>query len=355
MNSPPEKLLEWRNVQAFPVAHGRLGFALEVRRLMLETRFDTLAVELPPSLEPAIREAISLLPQISLVTYRNHPEFIRSDQVNLFYVPVDPADPVIESLRIALGERTPIHFIDADVSELTAPAIMLPDAFALQAVGIEAYYRLALPYLRGHAPLSHDPIREKHMAARLRALSDQLGPKKRILFVCGLAHWENIRKALDQNTDEICEESGPDPSLISVRPAHMSALPYVVSELPHTIWHYERHRRRITSEPYDPTEGLKILLLNARVDYEREFQGSFERVTTRALETLLRYARKLTIHSGRLFPDAYHLILAAKSVIGNDYALCVLHRIAEYPPNGRPSKPPIQIVNGEALSEAGPE
>ena len=46
MNSPPEKLLEWRNVQAFPVAHGRLGFALEVRRLMLETRFDTLAVEL---------------------------------------------------------------------------------------------------------------------------------------------------------------------------------------------------------------------------------------------------------------------------------------------------------------------
>jgi hypothetical protein len=91
------------------------------------------------------------------------------------------------------------------------------------------------------------------------------------------------------------------------------------------------------------------------VDYEREYPGSLEKATTRALETTLNYVRKLTVRQKRLFPDAYSILLAAKSVVGNDYALCILGRIAEYPPNKRSANDAFQISEGAVHLSQGPE
>ncbi|HLJ11109.1 MAG TPA: hypothetical protein VKU82_07965, partial [Planctomycetaceae bacterium] len=55
-------------ISVLPVIHGSGDFALEVRRLMLERKFDCLAVPLPPSFRDDVERAIDFLPSITVVT-----------------------------------------------------------------------------------------------------------------------------------------------------------------------------------------------------------------------------------------------------------------------------------------------
>ena len=57
-------------ITALPIIHGSGDFALEVRRMMLEHRFDCVAVPLPPSFQEDVEEAIGLLPTPTLVLQR---------------------------------------------------------------------------------------------------------------------------------------------------------------------------------------------------------------------------------------------------------------------------------------------
>ena len=54
-----------------PVAPGRMEFALEVRRAILASRPDVVAVELPATLEDLYLKALDRLPQISVIFYNN--------------------------------------------------------------------------------------------------------------------------------------------------------------------------------------------------------------------------------------------------------------------------------------------
>lgn len=335
MTAIADGFFQWRNVTALPVAHGRLGFALEVRRRMLATRFDAIAVELPGSLKAGVESAIERLPVISVVTYRDRPDFLGGENVNLFYVPVEPCDPVVEAIRIAQGERTPVHYIDAEIDEFESRPIRLPDSHAIAGLGLAGFYESILRFLRMEPRTAADRIRERHMAARLRDLSERLGPDRRILLLCGLAHWEPIRTCLESGTFALHAEKGPGQDLVRVHPVHPGGIPHLLSEIPGIAWHYERTRRRLLSGDYDPSIALKTILLQARVEYERDFPASLEKASTRALDTLLSFARKVTVRERRLYPDAHTLLLAAKGVVGNDYAISLLFLLMRYPPNQR--------------------
>ena len=54
-------------IWVLPVIHGSGDLAIEVRRVMLGQTFDCLAVPLPPSFQRDVEEAITWLPQLSLV------------------------------------------------------------------------------------------------------------------------------------------------------------------------------------------------------------------------------------------------------------------------------------------------
>ena len=123
-------------ITPLPLVHGRLAFAIEARRRMLATRWDAVAVELPPSLERAVDQGLDQLPKISVVVYRGLPEFLDPENQHLWYVPVDPCDGIIEALRVARGERTPTHFIDAEVEEFQARPVTIPDPHALHGLGL---------------------------------------------------------------------------------------------------------------------------------------------------------------------------------------------------------------------------
>jgi len=49
-------------ISVLPIIHGSGDFALEVRRVLLQHKFDCLAVPLPPSFQHDVERAIQLLP-----------------------------------------------------------------------------------------------------------------------------------------------------------------------------------------------------------------------------------------------------------------------------------------------------
>lgn len=321
-------------ITPLPLVHGRLAFAIEARRRMLATRWDAVAVELPPSLERAVDQGLDQLPKISVVVYRGLPEFLDPENQHLWYVPVDPCDGIIEALRVARGERTPTHFIDAEVEEFQARPVTIPDPHALHGLGLETWCQAVEPWLTLQERTEQDDIRERHMAARLRAIESDAGPDGKVLFLCGLAHWSGVRRHLDDGTDQLHDEEGPAPDQVTVTTVSPTSLPHVIGETPHTAWHWEQHRGGIVLEDFDPVFGLKDLLTEARGHYEAAFPDSLERATPRALQTMLSYTRKLSVRSRRLIPDTWTLATAAKGCVGNDFAISVLRSSSRYPPNG---------------------
>src|SRR5262245_23957097 len=93
-------------ISVLPMIHGSGDCALEVRRVMLEQRFDCLAVPLPPSFRANVERAIDHLPEITLVAQAEparyaasdwNPDRDRDDDAGpdgdspaISYVPIDP-------------------------------------------------------------------------------------------------------------------------------------------------------------------------------------------------------------------------------------------------------------------------
>ena len=335
-DAPP---LTWKNIDAFPVAHGRIGFAIAVRQRLLEQRYAAIAVELPPSLKRAVLSGIEKLPVINVITYQHTPEFLTEDPT-AWYLTVDPCDPIMETIRIAQGERTPTHFVDAEIEEFEPRPQLIPDPNALLGLGLQRWYESAFPQLILLRPNAQDKIREYHMAARLIALQQEFaGTENRILFLCGLAHWHRILTLLQGDSGILHSGSPPPEDLIHLHTPRAAQLQPYLSEMPHTADRFERHRHSLELESFDPATGLKDLLLKARSLYKQRFPHALQKTNTRALMTILRYLRKLAVRARRLFPDTYTLVLAARNVVGNDYALCVFRTAVTYEYNRIPRDP----------------
>ena len=53
----------------FPVAPGRMEFAIEVRQALLNAHPNVVAIELPATLQPAYLQAVYRLPEMSVILY----------------------------------------------------------------------------------------------------------------------------------------------------------------------------------------------------------------------------------------------------------------------------------------------
>ena len=119
----------------FPVAPGRLEFAQEVRRAILRDRPQCVALELPASLQSAWMQAVSRLPEMSLIFYPD--ETAGGDQA--VYVPVEPADPFTEAIRTAVEVGAEVVFADPEAGARPHLKDSYPDPYALRYIGLERY------------------------------------------------------------------------------------------------------------------------------------------------------------------------------------------------------------------------
>ena len=326
-------------ITALPIIHGSGDFALEVRRMMLEHRFDCVAVPLPPSFQEDVEESIALLPTPTIVLQRDaggygqawtpdqndeDDDFDKSDG-ECSYVPIDPCQGVIMALRVAMGEHIPRQFIDLETSPFVPYSEPLPDPYALKKVSIERFAAAVLPAL-ARPVLEQRRDRIAHMAARLRELELRY---ESILFVCSVLDWPWIREAYVEQ--QPCEVRDAYVSSTEAYEVENDTLVFMLGELPFITGLYEKARADLDDDENLSIDGVKELLLAARDAYREELKRRARKITPQILAQCMKYIRNLSLIERRLTPDLYTLVIAAKQIVGDQYALHVAETARDYP------------------------
>ena len=332
-------------ITCLPVIHGSGDFALAVRRLMLEEKFDCLAVPLPPSFQAAVERGIEMLPNATLVTQPELAQFeakewspegdlgeedtdledSSDDEPTHSYVPIDPCQPVIAALRAAASEHIARAFIDLETASYLPSTAVLPDAYALKKVAVDQFAAALLPAIPRPKETQHRS-RIAHMAMRLRDLEKQ---HRSILFVCSILDWPWIRQAYSSRKrtrpeDELVEDA-------TLYQADERTLMFLFGELPFITGLYERARAELEDDENLSIDGVKELLIAARQNYHADLKRRARKISPQLLRQSLKYIRNLTLFEKRFTPDLYTIVTAAKQTAGDQYALHVAETAREYP------------------------
>jgi hypothetical protein len=336
-------------ISLLPVIHGSGDFAVKVRQLMLQEEFDLLAVPLPPSFQEDVETAIDFLPSPTMVIQHRTPNYAldfsleeESDDEPMgsgpfSYVPIDPCQAVIAALRVAQGEHLPRAFIDRESEDFHSHTAVMPDPYALKCVRLDRFAAAMVPVL----PAPPDPItqdRIAHMAGRLRALETRY---HRVLALCPMLHWPWLRDAYRGNHQPHRAEDAPGATEI-LRPTPETLL-FFLGELPFITSLYERARRDLGDDENLSVDGVKELLVEARSSYKADFRAQARRVTPHALSLCLRYVRNLTLLDRRMTPDLYNLVMSAKQVVSDSYALHVAEMARQYAFATDTGHPPVEF------------
>lgn len=364
-------------VFALPVLHGKIEFAQMARAAFDRVSPTRIALELPDTLGAAYLRAAARLPKITILTYETEDEPA--------YLIVEPADPFAEAARHALAAGLPVDFVDVDVDEPPAVFDYAPDAYAMLKVGMEAFVRLMLE--RRPGPEGSDLLRERGMAANLARLAVR---GERVLFLAGLHHFERVGRFLPGPHAEVLRRVRPrSPALFHLSPESMGE---ALSEIPFVQAVYDRLREGGPTEPVpsgasmrrkvgplelftrrsppDPELALNEavtraasrnganaahfdrlrahfhLLTEAGRHYSQETGERFEGWQRR---TLLKFLRNWALIEGRVLPDLFQLVEAAKGVVDSNYAYAVWRLATHYPAQGGEPELPIATITADML------
>lgn len=350
----PELLRIGPKIAMLPVIHGSGQFALIVRRWMLEQSFDCVAVPLPESFREPVEAAVLELPRPSIVVQPTARVFqpptqwgsepidspcSETDSAEVSYVPIDPCQSVIMSIRAAMGEHVPRQYIDLETDPFRPYATFMPDPFAVRHVSPERFAAALLPSLT-RPPDTQTRSRMIHMAWRLCELEHRY---ERILFVDSVLHWPWIREAYNQFKED--QQSSAKHSESTSRltlPEHDEIEPpirygvtdrtlmFLFGELPYITGLYERARSELEDDDDLQIDGVKELLIAARDAYRAEFGNRARRVTPLHLSKCLQYIRNLSLIHSRMTPDLITIVTAAQQILGDQYARHVAELANQY-------------------------
>jgi hypothetical protein len=345
MLSPVFQLAD--GVWLLPVVHGSGDYAVEVRRVMLEGEFDCLAVPLPENFRDDLEVAVERLPRISAVVQKERRDWSPEreaedpDEGNdgrASFVPVDPCQPVIAAIRIALEERMPRAYIDLPVNAYRATSVMSPDPYALKRVPLDKFATALLPSIPPPASELHHS-RAVWMARRLRELTSR---HRSILALCSYADWPAIRTAWLDAADkrDHVEIEPDDPEPTESFSADPNTLLFMLGELPFVTALYERARRELDGDENLSIDGLKELLPATRARYKTNTKGRGRKITPHLMSVFLKYARNLSLQERRFTPDLYTLAVAARQIFGDQFAIALTETVRDYRIDGVDETPP---------------
>jgi len=322
MTSPQDAFLRLSDrIKILPIIHGSGDFAQEVRREILTGSYDCIALPLPPSFREQVERAVEFLPSISAVVAKEP-----GDEPEYNFVPIDPCQGVIMGIRVAMEERIGRAFIDLEVKNFEPHQAVLPDPYALKKLLLEKFAAAVLPSLPSPTEGSQIMDRIRWMAFQLHCLELEY---KNILFLCSIADWPWIRHSYLNLLPYPQEE----PFHQSIRSCGVSedTLFFILGELPYITYLYERSRRELMPDENLSIDGVKELVIEARNRWAEKNESYRNRATPQQLQLCMKYVRNLTLLERRLAPDLYTLALAAKQVVGDDFAITLLETAKTYP------------------------
>ncbi len=298
----------------FPVVPGRLEFAAAVRAYILENRPAIVAVELPTSLQQAYLRAIGRLPQMSVIVYPDE-----SNDEQAVFVPVEPADPFTEALRTGVEIGAEPVFLEPDDIERPHLVDQYPDPAAIPRLGLEKYIEAYRVY-----PQQRGEQIDRHVAGMAWKLQG-CDPDAETLVIVSLNLLDPLLDAMQIPQDEP-RLRWRDPELIN---PHPDCLSEITVEYPYLQERYERYR-------LDPTATQLVDRVHAQFDLFRDAEQSYEkntgdRVSHWQRRLLARYTRNLANLANQLVADLFDLVLAARSIVDDNYGWDVWETSGRYP------------------------
>ncbi|MFX1273544.1 MAG: hypothetical protein ACFFBP_10280 [Promethearchaeota archaeon] len=357
--------IKYKNIYVVPTFHSRLEFTKLVNKAFFQVSPDLIAVELPNNIREEVIEAVKRLPYLSLLGYADS---LNPKQLN--FVPIDPGDSIIESIKLGLEYNVPIEFIDLSLTDYTPQMFKLPDDYSINKIGLNLFYQkvseifnredinfkkefrdtISLDeYFENQEELekkydyrAKDVLREKYMATHLLKM---IPLYHRILFIVGMAHWENIKYFLDnpENIEDVEIDLIPFKHL-QIYNIKSSDARFLLRELPYNTYRWVKFKEKnfidifnkIESPEqindliasYDKINHIKNIFIKSKREYEEEYK---EFVDLHKLKSLFQYSRNLSLTEKRLLPNLLHLLIAAKNIIDDDFGWKVYERAAKYP------------------------
>ncbi|HEV8052034.1 MAG TPA: hypothetical protein VGP47_06030 [Parachlamydiaceae bacterium] len=317
------------NIFAVPVTHYNMEMAAQVRLAFQEIKPDCIAVELAETMQLQILHAASRLPELSIVLTYN------KEHSPLYYLS-EPCDAAFEALRSGIENNLPCWCIDLDVDFYPDMKENLPDAYAIQRIGLKNYYEAYKKLIldKGLQKGLLDNNREMHMARRLKELSLS---HDRILFVGGMSHVENILKLVERSSfPEIKHATREVVELCTL--TELSARD-IMSEFGWISVSYEEKRAAafarthtgITDAEIFPPDRQKLifnLLKEASLKYIERTGNSFPGYNRR---NLMKFLRNYAIIRDRLMPDLYQILCASRGCVDDNFAYEVWELATNYP------------------------
>ena len=397
LNIPFENSL----LQAVPAIHYRHFFAGKVYRSCIEERPDAIAVELGPHtasaiwhwlseingkigdkkdmpvmlgltgpnrmIRPELRErAIQLQQELNLDLSDIPPEILNRELecADHSIICLTPTDSIIEAIRCSVEFEVSLYGIDLD---RTARAHYENKYLIEDPAGSNGRFS---DYVEANeawfAMQRDDPIdarREIAMVARLKGLLEK---HRRVLFTCGIGHWLNIRKLLNDRgirpSHLLSEASRTTPAAlrrICVHPliavSFMDAFPAMASA-------YQQWRRQAGSgdvidhgmPALSPAGILRNLLMSVYHSYFAETGAPFRRAERHGdLEGLRRfesYLHNLCLLNLRANPDFRTIVTAARETMSREFVKAVVRTLWI-----SPGRLPMTMVIAACSSRIGME
>lgn len=301
--------LQRGNIRYFPVAPGRLEFAVALRKLLLEQRPDVVAVELPGFLQQMYEWALDRLPELSVILYTD-PD---GDDDHAIYLPVEPCDPFVEALRTAREIGALVLFLEPDSAERPHLFDSYPDPFAVTRIGLERYVEAYRVY-----PQQRTDETNEHASAMAWKLQGA-DPGAKIVAVVSLNILDPLLDALETPQPAPPRGKRYQPELLN---PHPDCLAEITTEIPYLQERYEFHRLAMAEQPADALIGIQRP--RAQMELLREAEGAYKTSTGERLahwqrRMIAKYARNLAHISGELIANIYDLTVAARSIVDDNY------------------------------------
>lgn len=293
----------------FPVAPGRMEFAMEVRRALLRERPKVVAIELPAFFEKRLYEAVARFPEISALVYPDRLGGGESEETAIYFV-LEPCDAFIEAYRTAHEIGAEILLIDPAVGERPHLPDDYPDTFAIQRLGLEKYvesYRL-FPQVR------NDEVTD--FASGIAWKLQGVDPLEDVFVVVSLNLLDPVLDAVETPQDEPRRRMQIE--YVDVVNVHPDSLGEVLTEYAALQQRYEYWRKqmfdvRLVDRPAAQYDTLR----RAEVDYEK---STGDKVLPYQRRLLAKFTRNLAHVSGYLMSTLYELTVSARSLVDDNYA-----------------------------------
>jgi len=324
--------LQWNRIRVVPILHNRVEFALEVRRAFADFKPDHVAVEYPDTLKEKILAGVRRLPFLSVVYYEE-------EDGAFVYLPLEPTDGQIELIRLGLSAGLPVHFVDRDTEGYFPDFSVMPDPYAINRIGYDAYCRAFIAPDAKDTASPDDVLREKTMAYRLQQLAIT---GEKILFACGLSHARRILDLLDRaQTHVIGRRTRKGVGLAHL---HRDSSREIMGEMPYLAAVYETGR----ADSLD-VDRLDIQMKLIEAAKERYWNNTKETLSYSQVRVMNRFARNYALMTGNLVPSFYQLIVAARGAVDDNFAYEVWDKGSDYPWQTDDPGLPVLRLDGEDL------